>query len=288
MDIKNITASFNPKLLPIQGFILAIIFWTLDSVVDLYLFDEHVSFFEAMFTPEPIELWMRSLVVVMLVMFSFYARRLLVVQNKISQELIKYKNHLEELVKERTDRLEIMNSSLKQEIESKKIVEKKLEYMAETDSLTELYNRRKFDEILDYEIEKNKRYNLGLSIIFCDIDNFKNINDTYGHDIGDEVLRTFALKLKDITRESDIVARWGGEEFTILITNTNEVGTVESLADKIRQEIANCKFDKVGKVTSSFGVTFFKENDNKNTILKRVDEALYKAKNLGKNCVEIV
>ena len=101
------------------------------------------------------------------------------------------------------------NSALHDEIDDRKTIAKKLERLASMDPLTKLWNRRKLDELFDFKIKKNKRYQTGMSLIICDIDHFKKTNDTYGYDIGDEVLAEFARKLKEQFRETDIVARWG-------------------------------------------------------------------------------
>lgn len=268
--------TFNPQKLPLFGMMLGLVLWLIDTLIDFFLFAEHQSFFESLFKPGPVELWMRILIFSILVLFSFYAKKLLVTQNKISEELVRYKNHLEET-----------NKSLTHEIENRKAVEKKLKHMATVDALTQIYNRRKFDELLDYEIQKSKRYGGSLSIVFCDIDNFKTINDTYGHDVGDEILKSFSLLLKENLRKSDFLARWGGEEFAILITNTS-FDIVKSLVEKIKQEIESYKFDKVGNLTASFGVTNFENNDTNTNIIKRVDKALYRAKDLGRNRIEIL
>lgn len=149
--------------------------------------------------------------------------------------------------------------------------------MATIDPLTLLFNRRKFNELLDYEIEMEKCYQIGLSIIFCDIDNFKKVNDTYGHDIGDNVLSAFALQIKSPLRETDSVARWGGEEFIILMPKIR-ANVAVIVAEKIRENVEGYDFIKVGKVTASFGVTDLHGGDDRDVILKRVDEALYMAK----------
>jgi diguanylate cyclase (GGDEF)-like protein len=194
---------------------------------------------------------------------------------------------LELIVKERTEKLEEANIFLQKEIAERKKIENKLEQLATTDHLTLLYNRRKFDELLEYEIEKDKRYQLGLSLIYCDIDNFKNINDMHGHNVGDEILITFAMLLKESLRESDIVARWGGEEFIVLIPSKTADIAVK-IAEKMRKSIEENVFLNIGTVTASFGVTHYINNDTKKTIFKRVDEALYEAKENGRNCVKVL
>lgn len=275
------------KSLALLSVLVSLAFWVLDSCVDAFLLEESESFYEAFFMPEPAELWMRSIVVVLMIVFGMYARRLLNSQQQISDELTHYKNGLEQIVEERTKKLAEINVLLTQEIAERKEVEKKLQDLAITDSLTQLYNRRKFDELLDFEIEKDKRYQLGVSLIYCDIDNFKAINDTYGHEAGDEVLIKFSKLMKELLRESDIVARWGGEEFIILIPNkTAEVA--RTIAEKMRKALEDLAFPNIGTVTASFGVTHYINQDTKHTMFRRVDEALYSAKANGRNRVEVI
>jgi len=163
--------------------------------------------------------------------------------------------------------------------------DKELERLATTDKLTGAYNRTKFDEIMDIEIERFRRYNEPLSLIMFDIDNFKEINDTYGHSVGDYVLK----KIADITRETirmnDYFVRWGGEEFIIISPETN-LEKVHALAERLRRTIESYRFNKVGKVTVSFCVTEIKKEDTEDTFVKRADKVMYEAKIGGKNRVE--
>ena len=124
-------------------------------------------------------------------------------------------------------------------------------------------------------------------MILFDIDHFKQINDVYGHNVGDGVLRFFAQLIKNNIRSSDIVARWGGEEFVLLVPIANQDLAI-SLADKTRELIESTLFPTVGKVTASLGVTLFKADDDTDALIKRADEALYKAKREGRNRVEFV
>jgi len=183
-----------------------------------------------------------------------------------------------ELIRNRGTELSKMNKRL---IEKSTILEKN----AATDFLTQLHNRRKFDTLILYEIEQIKRYkHADLSIILLDIDNFKTVNDTYGHDMGDSVLRDLAKILKTSSRESDICSRWGGEEFALSLSHTN-IEEALLVAQKIRILIENYNFEKNLKITCSFGVAQYKITDTYESLFKRVDKALYEAKNTGKNKV---
>ena len=161
---------------------------------------------------------------------------------------------------------------------------KRIEELSVTDKLTGLYNRLKLDELMLIKIEAFRRYNVDFSIILLDIDNFKSVNDTYGHDVGDYVLQTIAKTLRTHIRITDIIGRWGGEEFLIICNNTN-LDNSKILAENIRKIVENIKFDKVGTKTISLGLSEFQKDDDVKSIFKRADDALYEAKTTGKNKV---
>lgn len=173
------------------------------------------------------------------------------------------------------------------DITERKEQQEKIRKLAETDFLTEIYNRRMFCHFLEVEVKKAERYSKEFPLIMFDIDHFKKVNDTYGHDVGDDVLTTTVDVIKRSIRKADIFARYGGEEFIIIQPNTVIEGAKVS-AEKIRTVIEQNNFDKVKKITISVGVTMFKENDTTDSITKRVDDALYRAKNNGRNRVEVV
>ncbi len=159
-----------------------------------------------------------------------------------------------------------------------------LERLATTDPLTKIYNRLKLNELLAFEIKKSDRYNLPLSLIMLDIDHFKEINDNYGHDVGDEVLVKLCESIAAGIRKTDIFARWGGEEFMIMLPNTPLDGA-KTMAENLRKNVENTKFEKVGTITASFGVSEYIPNSSMREVLKRVDDALYAAKRGGRNMV---
>ena len=123
-----------------------------------------------------------------------------------------------------------------------------------------------------------------LCLIFLDIDHFKTVNDTYGRDIGDYILQELANILLYSVRQGDFVARWGGEEFVITLRST-EITQAEILAEKIRFNVENYNFKNASQQTVSLGVTQYIENETQESLTKRVDEALYEAKNSGRNRV---
>lgn len=162
-----------------------------------------------------------------------------------------------------------------------------LEEIASVDFLTQIYNRQKFDTFLEYEINKIKRYqDSEFSILLVDLDFFKYINDEYGHLKGDMVLKEVAKILTLCSRDTDIVARWGGEEFVMLLPHTDIKGAL-LVAQKFRATVEGHKFEDNIKVTCSAGVSQFHNKDTKESLFKRADIALYKAKDLGRNRVEM-
>lgn len=161
---------------------------------------------------------------------------------------------------------------------------KKNDFLASRDGLTGTYNRYKFEQLLDQEIKRAKRYSTSLSLILLDIDYFKSVNDQYGHGIGDEVLKEVAARVQSRIRDTDIFTRWGGEEFIILTPET-DIDGAQLLAEALREIIAEEKFLDIGKITSSFGVSQFCEGNEPKEFLRQADIALYQAKNNGRNCV---
>jgi diguanylate cyclase (GGDEF)-like protein len=162
----------------------------------------------------------------------------------------------------------------------------RLKELSMIDELTKLYNRRKIIELIDCEYDRSKRYKINDTLILFDIDFFKNINDTYGHNIGDNVLKELAKLLKMNIRKTDHLGRWGGEEFLIVATET-DLGSALTFTENLRYKIENHEFKEVGKVTCSFGVARLNtEYDYKDSI-HNADLALYEAKQQGRNKVVV-
>ena len=159
-----------------------------------------------------------------------------------------------------------------------------LEVLATTDALTQIANRHKFNVVMDILMHRAQRYDLPLSIIFFDIDDFKALNDKLGHETGDEILVELSALINGLIRSSDLLARWGGEEFIIVLPETNHAQAM-ALAEKLRLIIETHTFVITAKLTCSFGVTQLKKDDDETSLLKRVDTALYSAKESGKNRV---
>lgn len=171
---------------------------------------------------------------------------------------------------------------LKQRIEDSR---KEIERLAVTDDLSGLYNRRYFFKKLDEEFERTRRYGQKLSLIIIDIDHFKTVNDRYGHQAGDAVIREVAQIIKSSCRESDTAARYGGEEFAVILPSTAEDGAV-SLAEKLRIKVSDCRvngYDFI--VTISLGISILTPEDaySPTTLIYDADNALYRAKEEGRN-----
>jgi diguanylate cyclase (GGDEF)-like protein/PAS domain S-box-containing protein len=177
-------------------------------------------------------------------------------------------------------------SGILRDITKRKNLESELKTLAATDTLTQVFNRIKYYEIMKREMERTRRYDHPLSIIMFDIDHFKKVNDIYGHAVGDYVLRTLTQIVKENLRETDYLVRWGGEEFIIIAPDT-DLKKAEILAERNRKASEKYKYEHTGKVTVSFGVTQFIKDDNEDTVIKRADDALYEAKRKGRNRVEV-
>ncbi len=163
-------------------------------------------------------------------------------------------------------------------------MEEQLKQYATTDELTRLSNRRRGNEILDIEIDRVHRYQSSFAVLMIDIDHFKKINDTYGHDTGDQVLQEISKVISLHIRKSDALMRWGGEEFLIVTAHMSKDESI-IFANKLKNAVNSYTFDVGTDITISIGIAICRRDDTKSTLLKRVDKALYKAKNSGRNRV---
>ncbi len=161
-------------------------------------------------------------------------------------------------------------------------LELELERQASYDSLTGLLNRRKFEKMLSRELRRASRYQATFAVIIFDVDHFKSVNDSFGHDVGDMVLRQLAREVRAHIRDSDGLGRWGGEEFILLLPETG-VDDAMHVAESIRSALEHTHFDGPGTVTVSLGVSGFQPGDTLSGMLKRADRALYRAKEQGRN-----
>ena len=161
-----------------------------------------------------------------------------------------------------------------------------LERLATTDSLTGLNNRRKMEEAILSEITRAGRSHKTFSVIILDVDGFKEINDTFGHQIGDRVLVDIGQILKYSLRQADVIGRWGGEEF-ILMCPVTELDGATNVAENLRARISKAHFDRVGNLSASFGVTSYTQGDSIRHLVERADQAMYQAKREGRNRVKV-
>ncbi|WP_345991491.1 cache domain-containing protein [Sulfurimonas sp. HSL-1716] len=185
-----------------------------------------------------------------------------------NNELTNLNISLEKIVDERTQELHKAYHDMKE--------------IAVKDALTKIYNRYFFNDALQKEINRSNRYDLSFSLCMFDIDNFKEVNDTYGHDVGDVVLKTVTEIVRKYLRSSDIFARYGGEEFMIILPKTVQE-TSSLIVERIRKSISEHIFEEVGHLTVSIGLVTYRKDETKEAFIKRADLALYNAKENGKN-----
>ena len=171
-----------------------------------------------------------------------------------------------------------------QDITEQKRLEDELARNAVTDHLTGAYNRKRFDEEIEKTLARRRRNGVLSALIMLDIDHFKPVNDTYGHDVGDDVLVTLTQLIQSNLRVPDLLARWGGEEFVIILPDTDML-EARHLAERLRSLIANYRFEVIDQLTVSLGVTTLQPTDDSRSCLKRLDDALYQAKFAGRNQV---
>ena len=161
---------------------------------------------------------------------------------------------------------------------------KKVTRLAERDELTGVLSRRKMHQELEACAKQSDRRQKPLSLIFFDVDNFKQINDNFGHGTGDQVLIDLTRLVMSNTRKSDLLGRWGGEEF-ILIMQDSDLSSTHAAAEKICQKVAEHDFSISRQVSCSFGIAQLDNEESIDRLIMRADEAMYQAKSNGKNCV---
>jgi len=186
---------------------------------------------------------------------------------------------------ERTERVIGKFNKLESEMLDLKSSLHKAHEQAFVDALTGIKNRRAFDERIGLEFKRWQRSKEPLVLAVMDIDHFKKINDTYGHPIGDKVLRTISQLIDKKVRDSDFFGRVGGEEFALIFTSS-ELDNVVKRLNQFRESIESCKFGSKGKrivITMSVGCAMFREGDTSDDVYERADKALYKAKQMGRN-----
>jgi len=205
--------------------------------------------------------------------------------NEMAAQLQGMVGHLEEMVQDRTRELTRARDELQEAVRDLDVKNRMLEILSRTDRLTSLANRHRLEESLHAEVLRSKRYDAPLSVIMIDLDRFKEVNDTFGHQVGDTVLVSIAEILKHKARETDVLGRWGGEEFLLLCPETPLELCVE-IAERLRRDLSERPVPEVGIVTASFGVAAFEQGDDQFSLLRKADEAMYLAKSKGRNRVE--
>jgi diguanylate cyclase (GGDEF)-like protein len=224
--------------------------------------------------------------------FDLMSQRLEIKQQQIEANQLALRNahdDLEDRVESRTMELVQTNEKLLKEIAERKHVEQMLEETSRIDYLTNTLNRRAMSRRLEQVVSQTERGAGRFCIILLDVDHFKQINDTHGHDIGDQVLKFIVNQLKDRIREADELGRWGGEEFMILCPET-QLAEAKLLARRLCDELSGNPMKLIGKqlvVTASFGVSLYQPGEVLDHCLKRTDYALYEAKAKGRNCVVV-
>lgn len=172
------------------------------------------------------------------------------------------------------------------DISQRQAMQQELERLATHDPLTGIYNRAKLYELLEQARKEHERYGTPFSVIMLDIDRFKAVNDHFGHQTGDEVLRELTRRVDDTLRETDAHGRWGGEEFLVIATHT-DAESAAALAERLRLCAARTPFQRVGALTISLGVATYQPGESLERLEARVDAAMYGAKNAGRNCVVV-
>jgi diguanylate cyclase (GGDEF)-like protein/PAS domain S-box-containing protein len=175
------------------------------------------------------------------------------------------------------------------DVSSRKELEQELRHAAEYDALTGLHSRRHFYQVMDRELERARRYEHTTCVMMIDLDRFKEINDTCGHQEGDRYLRQFADSTRELLRRTDVIGRVGGEEFAVLLPET-EFDQAREIAERLRHHIENldtgCQGRHIG-TTASIGLVILDPYENIHSALDRADRAMYEAKRAGRNAVHI-
>lgn len=160
----------------------------------------------------------------------------------------------------------------------------KLRWLAFTDPLTQVANRHRIEQILEAELAVANRNGSPLALLLLDVDHFKPINDTHGHDVGDRVLRRVAQEIQSQLRDSDHLGRWGGEEFIVVVPGCDLI-QAQDLACRLCHDLTQCRIEPVGQVSASFGVAVHRPGDTSRKLVQRADHAMYRAKRAGRACV---
>ncbi len=249
----------SSRRVALAGVLMVPVFWLIDAFIDIYFFGLGEAFHHGMLEMEPVELYMRVLVSILFVLFGLYAAILL-------------------------DRAEKAGKALRESNLQLQALQAELESLVVADPLTGTFNRRKFHQVLDRAVSNAERHAHCFALLMIDIDHFKHINDNFGHQVGDEVLRDVCVLISETVRSADQLFRVGGEEFCLL-ASIEEESDAGPLAEKLRHVVSAHPFPVVGRVTVSIGIANFRAGDTQESIYARADNAMYEAKRNGRNCV---
>ena len=248
------------------------------SNIENVLAKEKISMYEAYNLRSKYIFYFVIFIIVLSLIVSYYISQI------IKNSFLKYHKR----INEKAIQLTQLNESLEQKVINRtaELNELKDNYkkLATTDALTSMHNRYSIMNLISSEINRFNRYKTPLSIIMYDIDFFKNVNDNYGHDVGDSVLSTLSSLIMSNARDVDIFGRYGGEEFLIILPNTT-LENAKQYAERLRKRVEEYSFEVVSKITISMGVVEIKDNENIDEIFKRVDDLLYVSKHNGRNRV---
>lgn len=248
------------------------------SNIENVLAKEKISMYEAYNLRSKYIFYFVIFIIVLSLIVSYYISQI------IKNSFLKYHKR----INEKAIQLTQLNESLEQKVINRtaELNELKDNYkkLATTDALTSMHNRYSIMNLISSEINRFNRYKTPLSIIMYDVDFFKNVNDNYGHDVGDSVLSTLSSLIMSNARDVDIFGRYGGEEFLIILPNTT-LENAKQYAERLRKRVEEYSFEVVSKITISMGVVEIKDNENIDEIFKRVDDLLYVSKHNGRNRV---
>ncbi|MDZ7802556.1 GGDEF domain-containing protein [Thiohalophilus sp.] len=275
------------RYMPLYGLLSGMLLWLLDAMVDVYVLQVPQTLVENLIFPPLFDIALRSGIIVLMVALGVAARRKLKRQESLQQELLEYKNRLEELIELRAEEVRNPADSVNSEITVLKDRTRDLEEIASIDGLTRFYNRRKFGDLIDYELARQQRYHHSLSLILVDIDRFCEIAAVHGQATSEHVIRSVASRIHSRIRATDIPARWSEDEFAILIPETRQ-SDARRLAQKLVKAIDGTLIDNFGLVSISCGVTEAQAQDNVEQFTDRCVEAVRLAREGGGNRVEVL
>ncbi len=232
------------------GLVFAALFWVFESIVDVVLFNKG-TLFSQLFTPDLYQIWMRVLVICTIIMFGVYTKSV----------LFERKNAIEQLAQ-----------------------------IAVHDNLTGLPNRVLLYNGLEQAMTQAKCRNNHIAVMVLDLDSFKRINDTFGHHVGDDILKGVGERLRGVLRKSDTAARMGGDEFIIVLAGIQDMRSIDGFAERLRHALSK-PFEVEGHsifVTASIGIALYPENgENAESLVRHADIAMYDAKDAGRDCFRL-